>query len=387
MTEIRGQVDEGFGKVADAFAANFAEHGDVGAGFCLYLDGKAVVDITGGVADQATGRAYDDATLQLVFSTTKGAAALCAAMLHERGELDYDAPVAQYWPEFAAAGKGSLTVGQMMSHKGGLSSVDDPPPFSEVLAIDPIVEALAAQAPLWEYDGGHGYHALTYGWLVGEVVRRISGQRIGAFFQENIAQPLGLDFWIGLPESEEPRVAPLLASPPPSDPAELELMLAVMGPGTLGGRALSLDGAVNIAAEEGNPFNTRAVHASEIPAANGITNASSLARMYAASIGEVDGVRLMSDATRETATATVTAGGDKCLVMETKFGMGFMCHDGVLPLTGPNAYGHAGAGGSIGFADPDLGIGYGYVMNQMSGSLVGDPRTMGLTEAVKACVA
>ncbi|GJM38248.1 MAG: esterase [Acidimicrobiales bacterium] len=385
MTEIRGQVDEGFGKVADAFAANFAEHGEVGAGFCLYVDGRPVVDITGGIADAATSRAYDESTLQLVFSTTKGAAAICAAMLHERGQLDYDAPVAQYWPEFAAAGKGELTVAQMMSHKGGLVSVDNPPPLAEVLAIDPIVEALAAQAPLWEFDGGHGYHALTYGWLVGEVVKRISGQRLGAFLQENVAQPLGIDFWIGLPESDEARVAPLITSPPPSDPIELELMLAVMGPDTLGGRALSLDGMFGVS-EEGNTFNTREVHASEIPAANGITNASSLARMYAATIGSVDGVQLMNDATRTTATEIVTSGNDKCLVMETKFGMGFMCYDGVLPLTGPKAYGHAGAGGSIGFADPDLGIGYGYVMNQMSGSLVGDPRTMGLTEAVRACV-
>ncbi len=386
MTEIQGQVDEGFGKVADAFATNFAEHGDVGAGFSLYVDGKAVVDITGGVADETTGRAYDDSTLQLVFSTTKGAAALCAAILHERGQLDYDAPVSQYWPEFSAGGKSELTVAQMLSHQCGLVSVDNPPPLADVLAIDPIVEALAAQAPLWEPDGSHGYHALTYGWLAGELVRRISGQRIGAFFQENVAGPLGLDFWIGLPESEEPRVAPLIASPPPADPAAIELMLAIMGPGTLGGRALSLDGAFGVS-EEGNVFNTREVHASEIPAANGITNASSLARMYASTVGAVDGVQLMNDATRKTATTAVTSGSDRCLVMETKFGMGFMCHDGILPLTGPNAYGHAGAGGSVGFADPDLGIGYGYVMNSMSGSLVGDPRTGGLTEALKACVA
>jgi len=385
MTEINGQVDDGFGPVADAFAANFAEHGDVGAGFCLYVDGKPVVDITGGVADQATGRGYDADTLQLVFSTTKGAAATCAAILHERGQLDYDAPVAQYWPEFATGGKGEMTVGWMMSHRGGLATVDEAPSLSDVLAIDPIVEALAGQAPLWEQDGSHGYHALTYGWLVGELVRRISGQRIGAFFQENVSEPLGLDFWIGLPEDQEARVAPLLSSPPPEDPMVLELMLAVMGPGTLGGRALSLNDVFSLAGDE-NLFNTRAVHASEIPAANGITNASSLARMYAATIGEVDGVRLMSDATRATATAPVTSGSDKCLVMETKFGMGFMTHDGVLPLTGPNAYGHAGAGGSIGFADPDLGIGYGYVMNQMSGSLVGDPRTGGLTAAVQSCV-
>ncbi|MFT5202404.1 MAG: CubicO group peptidase (beta-lactamase class C family) [Candidatus Aldehydirespiratoraceae bacterium] len=382
MTDVRGQVDEGFGPVADAFAANFAEHEDVGAGFSLYADGKLVVDLTGGTFDAAGTRPYDDAALQLVFSTTKGAAAICAAILHERGELDYEAPVSQYWPEFAANGKGDLSVAWLMSHRCGLISVDNVPSFADVLAIDPIVEALAAQAPLWELDGSHGYHALTYGWLVGELVRRISGQRIGAFFQENVAQPLGLEFWIGLPEEQESRVSPLLAMSAPTDPAAAELMLAFIGPGTLGGRALSLDGAFDIESDD-NPFNTRAVHASEIPAANGITNATSLARMYAATVGEVDGVRLMNDATREMACAPVTGGNDKCLVFETKFGMGFMTYDGVLPLAGPRSYGHAGAGGSLGYADPDLGIGFGYVMNQMSGSLVGDPRTLGLTEAVK----
>ena len=385
MTEIRGHVEEGFGAVADAFSANFAEHGDVGAGFCLYVDGKAVVDVTGGVADTMTGRPYDEQTLQLVFSTTKGAAAVCAAMLKQTGQLDYDAPVAQYWPEFAAEGKGELTVGQMMSHKGGLVSVDNPPSIEEVLRIDPIVKALAAQAPLWDFDGSHGYHALTYGWLVAEVVRRITGQRLGDWFQDNVATPLGLDFWIGLPDSEEARVAPLIAMPAPEDPIAAELMAQFMGPGTLGGRALSLDGTFSLI-DEDNPFNSREVRASEIPAANGVTNASSLARLYAATIGEVDGVRLLDDATRELATTAVTSGGDRCLMIETKFGMGFMCHDEILPLTGPKAYGHAGAGGSIGFADPDLGIGYGYVMNQMTGSLVGDPRTEGLTSAVRFCL-
>jgi CubicO group peptidase (beta-lactamase class C family) len=385
MTEINGDVDEGFGAIADAFAANFHDHGDVGAGFCLYVDGIPVVDITGGIADRTTGRPYDETTLQLVFSTTKGAAAISAAMLHEAGRLDYDAPVAQYWPEFSAGGKGGLTVGQMMSHQGGLISVDDPPPLDEVLRVDPIVEALANQTPFWEHDGSHGYHALTYGWLVAELVHRITGQRLGDWFQENVARPLDLDFWIGLPEAEESRVAPLLGSPLPDDPAVIELMLAVMGPGTFGGRALSLDGTFSIAGDD-NVFNTREVHASEIPAANGITTAASLARMYAATIGEVDGVRLIDDSTRERTTTAVTSGSDRCLVMETKFGMGFMCPDGILPLSGPNSFGHAGAGGSIGFADPDLGIGYGYVMNQMSGSLVGDPRTQGLTDAVKACL-
>lgn len=381
--QIDGLVEDGFGPVADAFAANFTDHGDVGAGFCLYVDGRPVVDVTGGVADPDTGRAYDADTLQLVFSTTKGAAAICAALLHERGELDYDAPVAEYWPEFAAAGKGEMTVGWMMSHRGGLATVDEAPSLADVLAVAPVVDALASQPPLWDQDGSHGYHALTYGWLVGELVRRITGRRIGEFLQTEIAAPLGLEFWIGLPEEEDARVAPLLSTP--LDPAAAALVQAFMGPTTLVGRALTLNGTLPFL-EGDNIYNTRAVRASEIPAANGVTNASSLARMYAATIGEVDGVRLLSDATRERATTAVTSGSDRCLVMETKFAMGFMCADGILPLSGPRAYGHAGAGGSLGYADPDLGIGFGYVMNHMSGSLVGDPRTGGLTAAVRRCV-
>ena len=381
--QIDGSVEEGYGPVADAFAANFTDHGDVGAGFCLYFDGRPVVDVTGGIADPATGRAYDADTLQLVFSTTKGAAAICAALLHERGELDYDAPVAEYWPEFAAAGKGEMTVGWMMSHRGGLATLDQAPSLADVLAVAPVVDALAAQPPLWPQDGSHGYHALTYGWLVGEVVRRITGRRIGEFLQAEIAAPLDLEFWIGLPEEHEDRVAPLLSKP--LDPAAAALVQAFMGPTTLVGRALTLNDTLPFL-EGDNIYNTRAVRASEIPAANGVTNASSLARMYAATIGEVDGVRLMTDATRERATTAVTSGSDRCLVMETKFAMGFMCADGILPLSGPRAYGHAGAGGSLGYADPDLGIGFGYVMNHMSGSLVGDPRTGGLTAAVQRCV-
>ncbi len=383
--EIRGTVEPGFGKVADAFRRNFDENGEVGAGFCLYADGRTVVDITGGTADRATGRPYDESTLQLVFSTTKGATAICAAILNEDGLLDYDAPVASYWPEFAAEGKADIPVSWIMSHRAGLATVDNPPSLAEVLAVTPIVEALAAQNPLWEPGTAHGYHALTYGWLVGELVRRISGKRIGEFFRERVADPLGLDFWIGLPESEESRVAPVIGAAPLSDPAEVQLKLLIMGPGTMGGRAISLDGVFVLASGD-NVFNTREVHASEIPAANGITNAASLARMYAATVGDVDGVRLIDDATRDAVSTPVTTGPDKCLVTETKFGMGFMCHDGSLPLTGRRAFGHVGAGGSLGFADPDLGIGYGYVMNQMSGNLLGDLRTVGLTAAVLECI-
>ncbi len=385
MTEINGTVQDGFGKVADAFGANFDEHGDLGAAFALYVDGDCKVDIWGGVADKTTGRAWDEHTLQLVFSTTKGAAAICVARLVEAGKIDYDTPVATYWPEFAAAGKETITVGEMLSHQGGLAWVDDVLSFDEVLAVDPVVAALAAQAPLWEPRTTHGYHALTYGWLAGELVRRVDGRRIGRYFADEVAGPLGLEFWIGLPESEESRVSRLETAPPPSDPLILELMMSVMGPGTNGFKALTLNGALNGLGED-TPFNTRAVHATEMPAANGITTARSLARMYAATVGDVDGVRLIDDSTVKSATMERSNGPDACLVADSQFGCGFMLDGTLTPMLTPSSFGHAGAGGSLGYADPESKVGYGYVMNQMGGNLTGDPRTIGLTAAVRASI-
>ncbi len=386
MTQINGTADEGFGKVADAFAANFDEYGDLGAAFALYVDGQPKVDLWAGTADKATGREWTEDTLQLVFSTTKGAAAICVARLVEAGLVDYDTPVAAYWPEFAQAGKEAITVGQLLSHRGGLPFVDAPLTFDDVIAVDPVVEALAAQAPVWEPDTAHGYHALTYGWLAGELVRRVDGRRIGRYFADEVAGPLGLDFWIGLPESEEPRVSRLETSPPPTDPEVLQLMLAVMGPGTNGFKALTMNGALNGFGDD-TPFNTRAVHGTEMPAANGITTARSLARMYAATVGEVDGVRLIDDATVGLATAERSNGPDACLVADSQFGCGFMLDGTLTPMLSPASFGHAGAGGSLGYADPDAKVGYGYVMNQMGGGLTGDPRTLGLNAAVREAVA
>lgn len=384
MIEIQGHVAEGFGAVADAFTQNFAEFGEVGAAFSLYVDGEVKADLWAGVADATSGAAWTDQTLQLVFSTTKGAAAICVARLVEAGVLDYDQPVASYWADFAAAGKESITVGQMMSHQAGLPFVDAQLNLAELLAVEPIVAALAAQAPVWEPGTAHGYHALTYGWLAGELVRQVDGRTIGRYFADEVAGPLGLDFWIGLPESEEGRVSRLESAPPPTDPAAFALMMQVMGPGTNGFKALTMNGAVMGLDPANNPFNTREVHATEMPAANGITNARSLARMYAATVGDVDGVRLIGDDVMHTARSERVNGPDACLVAETRFGYGFMLNNELVPLLSPNAFGHAGAGGSLGYADPDAKVGYGYVMNQMASGIAGDPRTIALNEAVRS---
>ncbi len=382
--ELQGYVAEGFEKVADAFAANFTEHDELGAGFALHVDGELRVDVHAGVAVRRDGTPWTDRTLQLVYSTTKGVAAICVGLLRDRGEVDFDEPVATYWPEFGVHGKDRLTVGQMMSHQAGLPAIDAELTFEEVMDVEPAVEALAAQAPLWEPGTTHGYHAITYGWLVGELVRRVDGRRINQFLQEEVCEPLGVEFWIGLPEREDDRVARLEPAPLPTDEAELARMIERAGPGTLGGRALFLDGLFAPGSAHG--FNDRAVRATEMAGANGITNARSLSRIYAATVAEVDGVRLLSGETVEAMRAERVRGPDACLLDETRFGVGFWLDNDVAPMLGPGSFGHPGAGGSLGYADPETGVGYGYVMNQMGGGIAGDPRTIALNDAVRACL-
>jgi CubicO group peptidase (beta-lactamase class C family) len=386
---IEGTTATGFEAVREAFAANFAERGDQGAAVCVYRDGVPVVDLWGGLADPTTDRPYAEDTLQLVFSTTKGATAVCANLLIERGLLDPAAPVCEYWPEFAAAGKEAITVEWVLTHKSGLAAIDATLTLSEALAWDPIVEALAAQKPLWEPGTAHGYHALTFGWLVGELVRRVTGTSIGAFFAHEVAGPLGLDFWIGLPATEEHRVAPLamtLDYIADMNPEELATMAANFGPDALGTKALFLNGAFGDFAEGGGPFNLPELHAAEVPAANGITTARSLARFYASLIGEVDGVRILRADTVGEMSRSRTTGTDLVLGGESKFGLGVMCDSAFTPLLGPGGFGHFGAGGSLGFAHPESGISFGYVMNQMRLDVAGDERTSVMIDAIRTSI-
>jgi CubicO group peptidase (beta-lactamase class C family) len=379
--DIEGRVDDGYGPVADAFRRNFTEHGDVGAAFCLHVDGEPVVDIVGGMADEQ--RPYTRDTLQLVFSTTKGATAIVASILAQRGDLDVDAPVARYWPEFAAGGKDDIPVSWVLSHQAGLLHPAGDFTVEDVIAVEPILHDLAAMEPVWEPGTRHGYHAITYGWLMGEIVRRVTGKSLGTVFAEEVAGPLGLEFWIGLPPEHEHRVAPLRNGPAPA-PELAELVKLVMGPGTLAWKALTINGCMDFA-DAGNVFNDPRIHATEMPAANGITNARSLSRMYAACIGEVDGVRLLTPEQMEKARTPLVRAEDAALMVESAFGLGFGLDTPMDPKLGPGSFGHAGAGGSLGFAHPETGIAFGYVMNQMGGGLTGDPRTLGLIQAVEAC--
>jgi CubicO group peptidase (beta-lactamase class C family) len=389
---VGGRVEPGFEGVRDAFARNFAEHGEVGAGVAVYVGGRKVVDLWGGDADH-DGTPYGEDTLQLVFSTTKGVTALCANLLAQRGELDVDAPVAHYWPEFAA-GKGDVPVRWLLCHKVGLPYIDRDLTLDEVLAWDPAVKALAEQAPLWEPGTEHGYHAVTFGWLVGEVIRRVTGRSVGAFVADELAGPLGLDLWIGLPDEQQARVAPLTNHGPgegaagAGEASGVPTDLASMIEQFLGADSLllkALGGVPGLLIREGM-FNRPEVRAAELPAANGVTNARSLAKLYAAAVGTVDelpGVGpLLTESQIAEATTAQTSGPDKVLFFETSFGLGFMRSSPFSPYGAAESFGHSGAGGSLAFADPVNGIGFGYVMNRMLQNLAGDPRTTGLVKAV-----
>ncbi len=385
---VKGEVAPGFEVLRDVFAANFSARGDVGAAFCAYVKGRKVVDIWGGLADRGGGVEWAADTLTLVFSTTKGATAVCAHLLAERRELDLDAPVRDYWPEFAAGGKDEVTVRHLLSHRAGLPTLDVALTPEEALAWDPAVEALAAQAPAWAPGTRHGYHAVTYGWLVGEVIRRVSGRSPGRYLAEEVAGPLGLELWVGLPESEERRVSKLIPAPAVSLSADelasmpdgqAERLRAMAAPDSLTMRAL-------------NPtsppfsFNSRAVHAGELPAANAIATARSLAKLYAATVGEVHGQRILSPGTVAAATVVQSDGPDDVLLVPTRFGSGFMLASPTSPLLGESSFGHSGAGGSLAFADPDAEVGFAYVMNQMQQNLAGDPRPAALVDALRTCL-
>lgn len=397
MSEIRGSVEAGYEPVREAFERNFVENGDIGAGFCLYVDGAKVVDLTGGVRD-TDGTAYDDTTLQLVFSSTKGVTATCAHLLAQRGELDLDAPVADYWPEFSAAGKADIPVRWLLSHQAGLVDVDRAMTVEEALDWTTICDALADSPPLWEPGTGYGYHAVTYGWLVGEVVRRVAGVDFGEFVRREISEPLGLDLWVGLPDDEQHRVSPLINSgmpglptPEPAGDADsrtdapslVGMLDMLLGEGNLLGRALTAPGG---AFTDDQVWNEARVRSAQIPAANGVTNAASLARMYAALVSEVDGVRLLDADTLERAIAPQVSGPSTVPLLDIPFALGFMTHSPLSPLLNGRSFGHYGAGGSLGFADPDRRVAGAYVMNAAQLAIAGDARTLGLLAAVDQVV-
>ena len=378
--DLGGTVAEGFEPVRDAFAANFTEHGDIGAAVCVTIDGEPVVDLWGGVADVETERPWTEDTVVTVFSSTKGLTATCVHLLAERELLDLDEPVATYWPEFAAAGKEQIPVRWLLTHQAGVAAVQGEVSADDVLGWDGVVEAIAAQAPNWEPGTAHGYHARSFGWTLGEVVRRITGRSLGAFLADEIAGPLGLSFWVGLPEEIEPRCATVI----PLDLGGMSLA-DLLPPDTLARDVLSGPSEL-FAGGYDHTWNQRPLRAVELPSSNGVGDARALARHYAALIGEVDGIRLLRPETVATASTPAATGTDHVLGVPLHFGLGYMVQPTAAPGAGPATFGHAGAGGSLGFADPDARVGFGYVMNRMLVSMTGDERTQGLIEALYRCL-
>ncbi|MFK7895979.1 MAG: serine hydrolase domain-containing protein [Myxococcota bacterium] len=379
---LDGTCDPRFENVRDAFRERIEAGHEVGAAIAFTLNGEPVVDLWGGYADEERTQPWQRDTLVNTYSTTKGMTALCAHRLVEQGRLDLDAPVAQYWPEFAQAGKEEIPVRFLLSHQGGLPAIREKMPEDSLYDWDAMCQSLAKTEPWWTPGTKHGYHPVTFGHLVGEVIRRIDGRSVGRIFREEVAEPLDADFHIGLGAEHDARVADMIgglvpeknagggkpAGPPPKGPMA-DFMRDMSDPTTMVGAAFNnppiRSGAVN----------SRAWRAAEIPAANGHGTARALARIYGAlSIGgEVDGVRLLKPDSIERAREEQCSGADATLAgMPMRYGLGFMLQSPFMPLSpSKNAFGHPGAGGSIGMADPDAGVGFGFTMNKMGVGLVG----------------
>ncbi|MEU2717513.1 serine hydrolase domain-containing protein [Streptomyces sp. NPDC007205] len=384
--DVNGAVAEGFEPVREAFAANFALLGERGAAVAVYRDGRRVVDLWAGTRDVDGAAPWERGTAQIVRSATKGVAAAALLLLHQRGELDLDAPVGAYWPEYKAAGKEHTLVRHLLAHRAGVPVLDRPLTPAEAADPDLGAAAVAAQAPVWEPGTDHGYHAQTYSWLTGELIRRVTGRPAGAWIAQEIAGPVGADLWLGLPESEHARVgrvgpvgAPEAAGALKTRPKRA-MAEAYADPDSLTRRAFA---AITPLPDE----NDAAYRTAALPASNGIATADGLARFYASLIGEVDGgTRLFTPETGELARTEQSAGPDRVLVVGTRFGLGYMLHGAASPLLSPGSFGHPGRGGALAFADPETGIAFGYVTNGFRKSVTADPRAQALVRAVRAAL-
>jgi CubicO group peptidase (beta-lactamase class C family) len=387
---VQGECDARFGAVREEFERNFRERGEVGAAVCVTAEGRTVVDLWGGLADRRTGRPWGRDALTVVWSCTKGAVALCAHVLASRGRLDLDAPVARYWPEFAQGGKEAIPVRLLLSHQAGLPAVCAPIRPGGLYDWDYLTGLLAAEPPFWPPGTRQGYHAVTFGHLVGEVVRRVAGTDLGAFFRAEVAGPLGLDFHLGLPEEDEARVAPTLrADPvPPGEVPWRFLRAAAADPN--GVQAL----IVRNTGRRPGDHDSREAHAAVLPSQGGVSSARGLAGLYAplALGGAAHGVRLVDEGTLGDMQAVSSASAvDAVLLVGLRFSLGFMkssdnrrappgARDSLI--LSEAAFGHAGMGGSLGFADPAARLSFGYAMNKQGRGVLLNERGQGLVDAV-----
>lgn len=384
-TAIHGFAAPGFERVADAFARVFAGNRDTGAALAVRVGGEAVVDLWGGVADERDGTPWSRDTTSVVFSCTKGLSSLLAARLVQDGRLDYDAPVGRYWPEFAVAGKEDTRVGQLLAHRSGVSAPRVELTIDDVVDWPRVVGLLAEQAPLWPTGTGHQYHALTHGWLIGEVIRRVTGGSVGEYFREVVTGPLDADAWIGLPDEEQHRVAHMQAG------STLLALVAQQAADRREGqidwadRAMTLGAAFTpeLVTDRGG-FNDPLVRAAEIPGAGGVASARALAAIWSATVVETDGVRLLDDRTIAAATRPQSEGAPVfgAPAPHPRWGMGFQLPSLAREYLGASSFGHDGAGGQVAFADPAHGVGFAFLTNMMEA--IDDERGTGIVDALRA---
>lgn len=378
---IHGDVAPGFEPVADAFRSAFDGRPDMGAALSIRHEGRLVARLWGGLADPRSGRPWEAGTPSVIFSCTKGLMSLMIAQLVEDEKLDYDAPVASYWPEFAAAAKSAVTLRHLAAHQAGLSAPRCDLSLEQILDWSQVTSYLAHQVPLWVPGQGYAYHAITHGWLLGEVLRRVTGESVSQYFRRRVTGPLGADVWIGLPADLEPRVAHLFAIPDanpgpapdlPGDGVDWPL------------RALTLGNALppGLITETGG-FNDPRVHAAEIPGAGGIATADGLAAIWSAAVTPTEGVRLLGPEIVARATEVVSEGPPVFPANPPfpRWGMGFMLDSDHRRLLGPKSFGHDGAGGQVAFADPVAKVGFAFITNQMEGG--GDPRGNAIVTALR----
>jgi CubicO group peptidase (beta-lactamase class C family) len=385
---VQGSVEPGFESVREAFAKQFEDGLQIGASVAVYLRGKLVVNLWGGTTAPDGGAPWQQETMTTVYSTSKGLTATALHVLADRGLVDYDAPVKKYWPEFAQNGKEKITVYHLLTHQAGIPQIPESLKLDDLVHWDTVVRALATLSPEWEPGTDSGYHALNFGWLVGEVVRRIDGRSLGTFLRQEVCEPLGIPkLFIGAPASEEPHIAQLFSAP--QTPEQEELGRQFMQGDSLTARAMggrmSSDGRTLQ-----DVLNSPEGHASEIPAVSAVTCARDLARLYAclANYGELDGVRLMSEATVRRMSEPQSHRPDRVIMLPVRWSLGYMNGGDLGWPQGQrqSSFGHPGLGGSVGFADPEIGMSFGFVPNLLMQDLIGAGRGSVLAEAARACI-
>jgi CubicO group peptidase (beta-lactamase class C family) len=382
MSTIHGTVSPGFEPVGEAFDKQVETGEHVGGAVSVYAGGQVVVDLWGGIADEATGKPWLRDTMALSYSTTKGLTATCVHVLADRGKLAYDDKVAKYWPEFAQHGKQDITIFHVLTHQAGISQIPDDVTPEDVLNWDRMVKVIEELEPAWAPGTDSGYHALNFGWLCGEIIRRVDGREIRQFLRDEICKPLGLkDMYIGTPPEVEPRIATLISRMEVSEEQRAQWAQAAGGAASLAMRSLGPRGGLDLG--------TPAAHQAQVPAVNGVMTARDLARMYAclANYGELDGVRLLSEGTVRTMSKQQTLRPDKVIIMPIGWAMGYMTGGPGWPQ-GPRitSFGHPGLGGSTGFADPEINMSFGMTTNTLTPGLTGAGRASVLADAARTCI-